>query len=856
MALLTKTINNERRRGLYHPWEKLIKNVHRDNFHQAHNSVNNPEYPEKKVEIPNEDRARFKIIGNRVTKEFIYCEKLLKDLHKYRWKVFDAPEIRGVTTVEWPQVWKDIKIKYGELAYCLQSQVAVILNDKFLGGEKELREVIESRYHYRLNVDYYKEGVNNFVDFIRGSGRPCVYMHITINFVHVGTLIFMLYSDLVPYTCENFLRLCQTNKGGYKGTPIHRIVKDGWIQCGGFGLKSTDLDCENFIVPHDRRGVLCMANDGRHKDCSTQFFVLLQPALWMAHKYVAFGQLIDGELTLKKIESVPTFYESPDYCIYIHDAGILNLECHDIRINKNTNEYIDGHIEDLNLLGEMLYENLMERLFLELELRLIAKEEMEGEGESKELKDDGKNIRATERFIRKKEEIEKLRTSQLTTSRASSMVSEAHQVNNDFDVEVYEYEPEESSYQHVSLKTESLVVKPEKPFYIPLTDVPYPDEVDSTYDLKKFLKGDYCLESDLQHHPPKKIIAKHLSFVSEMYQFDIESEVSSVESLSEDDEQEIKRYIKLNVDRVSFAGDVIRNIARGYGKYNIFEGTRKSELITDEELRRFRLASMDHRAREGNEKKVSLSLPAYRKEPMKIKRRQTGFVRMEDIEKIHSKYRIGMDETAEQEEDEFVSRKVRIAESAIATQTGTKPNRRPTGFVRATELTESDTQVRRQSALTRLYDNIAIEDESAITLKDYKPITKVSQKNFLFTASPLNRVKYYEEYSKESHFRPSITVDKSSYEQVLNIQHGRKAARKISSDYVKTIDQIEQRIENSIRSIEFAKTRPSMTVSEYQQRNQKYSNELAKKNESLHGLRLPGDTPLYSMSDVSNPTNI
>lgn len=72
--------------------------------------------------------------------------------------------------MEWPQVWKDIKIKYGELAYCLQSQVAVILNDKFLGGEKELREVIESRYHYRLNVDYYKEGVNNFVDFIRGSG--------------------------------------------------------------------------------------------------------------------------------------------------------------------------------------------------------------------------------------------------------------------------------------------------------------------------------------------------------------------------------------------------------------------------------------------------------------------------------------------------------------------------------------------------------------------------------------------------------------------------------------------------------------------------------------------------------------
>lgn len=44
---------------------------------------------------------------------------------------------------------------------------------------------------------------------------------------------------------------------------MHRIVKDGWIQCGGFGLKSVEMDCENFIVPFDKRGVIAMANDGR-----------------------------------------------------------------------------------------------------------------------------------------------------------------------------------------------------------------------------------------------------------------------------------------------------------------------------------------------------------------------------------------------------------------------------------------------------------------------------------------------------------------------------------------------------------------------------------------------------------------
>lgn len=60
----------------------------------------------------------------------------------------------------------------------------------------------------------------------------------------------------MPFTCENFLRLCTTKKGGYGGTPVHRIVKDDWIQCGGYGIKESELDCENFIVPHDRRGVL------------------------------------------------------------------------------------------------------------------------------------------------------------------------------------------------------------------------------------------------------------------------------------------------------------------------------------------------------------------------------------------------------------------------------------------------------------------------------------------------------------------------------------------------------------------------------------------------------------------------
>lgn len=76
----------------------------------------------------------------------------------------------------------------------------------------------------------------------------------------------------------------------------------------------------------------------------------------MEHKYVAFGQLIDGDETLKKIESVPTSYESPKENIIIYKSGIFNMECQDSTINKGTKAYIQRHIEDLIAVGELLYE--------------------------------------------------------------------------------------------------------------------------------------------------------------------------------------------------------------------------------------------------------------------------------------------------------------------------------------------------------------------------------------------------------------------------------------------------------------------------------------------------------------------
>ncbi|OWJ99830.1 PPIG [Cervus elaphus hippelaphus] len=105
--------------------------------------------------------------------------------------------------------------------------------------------------------------------------RPRCFFDIAINNQPAGRVVFELFSDVCPKTCENFRCLCTGEKGTgkstqkplhYKSCLFHRVVKDFMVQGGDFS------EDESFAVKHNKEFLLSMANRGKDTNGS-QFFM-------------------------------------------------------------------------------------------------------------------------------------------------------------------------------------------------------------------------------------------------------------------------------------------------------------------------------------------------------------------------------------------------------------------------------------------------------------------------------------------------------------------------------------------------------------------------------------------------------
>ncbi len=157
-----------------------------------------------------------------------------------------------------------------------------------------------------------------------------VYLDIGFNNQFIGRITIKLFSDIVPKTCKNFRTLCQ-NKS-YNDSPFHRIIRDFMIQggdytngngTGGASIYGETFEDENFVLKHDKKYLLSMANAGPDTNGS-QFFITTGLASHLDGKHVVFGQVIHGFSLIDGLNKVPTDdNDKPNDNYSIIDCGIV-----------------------------------------------------------------------------------------------------------------------------------------------------------------------------------------------------------------------------------------------------------------------------------------------------------------------------------------------------------------------------------------------------------------------------------------------------------------------------------------------------------------------------------------------------
>ena len=140
-----------------------------------------------------------------------------------------------------------------------------------------------------------------------------------------GTIKIKLMPDVAPMHVTSTIFL--TNKGFYDDTIFHRVIPGFMAQGGdplgsGTGGPGYKYDGEfSPNVKHDRPFLLSMANAGAGTDGS-QFFITFTATPWLDNKHTIFGEVVEGQDVVKKLEAAGTPQGPPTQELKIVKATI------------------------------------------------------------------------------------------------------------------------------------------------------------------------------------------------------------------------------------------------------------------------------------------------------------------------------------------------------------------------------------------------------------------------------------------------------------------------------------------------------------------------------------------------------
>lgn len=234
--------------------------------------------------------------------------------------------VEGSFESQYEQKLRHIVNKYGGAFMQAKPSSALVFaetdDDKVLYflNERRFFEWAFKRFKYEDNTRliFYKRIGNKAIQAVRdSSGRSYCAIGFTTGQEERETVHFELFDEECPVLCKNFLDLLESK--GFDGHPVHRVKAGAWIQAGdlqdGSGRGSAAaqggfLRDESFQIPHDRPGLLGMANQGKDTNGS-QFYVTVKELPFLNGRSVIFGRVISGMRTILKISKLETKNERP-----------------------------------------------------------------------------------------------------------------------------------------------------------------------------------------------------------------------------------------------------------------------------------------------------------------------------------------------------------------------------------------------------------------------------------------------------------------------------------------------------------------------------------------------------------------
>lgn len=228
---------------------------------------------------------------------------------------------------------------------------------KIIGSLEEFQNYCIENLNYhdrRKTEDFVEQTINNLKEFFLTNGLKYVYFDFQFEKAEgeepakedkLDRVIIELFNTQCPITSKNFLEICKgtTNDKGeklsYENTIIHRVSPSSFIQGGDIRVSGSRciygkcFNDERYDIKHNTHGILGMVKKGMNSHTNEcQFYITLAPLNCFDGKFVAFGRVIQGYETIRKIGITKTDLQRPINRVIITKCGEYEAGC--IKVNN------------------------------------------------------------------------------------------------------------------------------------------------------------------------------------------------------------------------------------------------------------------------------------------------------------------------------------------------------------------------------------------------------------------------------------------------------------------------------------------------------------------------------------------